>query len=124
MGPEVPGDYMAPIGVPVTMHIDFECSGGFANLRLTYRADTAELPQELCSELFGLVEGSGIFELQESDVAPQSPGPPDVFFYRLSLAEGGRKTSLSFNDVTAPAQLHPLLARLRELALEQRRNGK
>ncbi|MFQ5932315.1 MAG: protealysin inhibitor emfourin [Nitrospiraceae bacterium] len=106
------------------MHIEFECSGGFANLRLAYRANTEELPQELRGELLRLVEVSGIFALQESDVAPQSPGPPDVFFYRLSLAEGGRKKSLSFNDVTAPAELHPLLALLRELALEQRRKSK
>jgi hypothetical protein len=106
------------------VHIDFECSGGFANLRLAYRANTEELPQELRSELLRLVEDSRIFELQESDVAPQSPGPPDVFFYRLSLAEGGRKKSLSCNDVTAPAELHALLALLRELALEQRRKGK
>ena len=106
------------------MHIDFECSGGFANLQLAYRTDTDELPQDLASELLRLVEGSGVFELQESDLAPQSPGPPDVFFYRLSLLEGGRKKSLSFNDVTAPAPLHPLLALLRKLALDQRRKGR
>ncbi len=106
------------------MHIEFECSGGFANLRLAYRANTEELPQDVRSQLLELVEVSGIFELQERDVAPQSPGPPDVFSYRLSLAEGSRKMSLSCNDVTAPPELHPLLAVLRELALEQRRQSK
>jgi len=106
------------------MRIDFECSGGFANLWLTYRADTDELPQELTEELMRLVQGSGVFNLQPSEGAPTSSGRPDAFFYKLSLSEGSRKKTLSFNDVTAPATLHPLLAFLRKLALDQRRKGK
>ena len=107
------------------MRIDFECSGGYANLRLTYHVDTDELPQELAEELLRLVKSSGIFDLQQqSEVAPTSTGPPDVFFYKLSLYKGNRRKSLSFNDVTAPASLHPLLALLRKLALEQRQKGK
>lgn len=106
------------------MQIDFESSGGYANLRLTYRADTNELPQELAEELLSLVENSSVFQLQQSEVAPKSAGPPDVFLYQLSLHEGSRQISLSFNDVTAPASLRPLLARLRQLAIEQRRQGK
>jgi hypothetical protein len=106
------------------MRIDFECSGGYANIRLTYHADTDELPQEVTNELLGLVESSGIFDLQQSEVVPTSEGPPDVFFYRLSLYEGNRRKSLYFNDVTAPSTLQPLLALLRELAWEQIRKGK
>jgi len=92
------------------MRINFECSGGFANLWLTYRADTNELPQELTEELMRLVEGSGVFNLQPSEGASKSAGRPDAFFYKLSLSEGSRKKTLSFNDVAAPATLHPLLA--------------
>jgi hypothetical protein len=106
------------------MRIDFECSGGFANLRLTYHVDTDELPQEFAEEILRLVESSGFFDIQPSEVAPTSAGPPDVFFYRLSLSQGSRKQSLSCNDVTAPAALHPLLALLRKLALNQKRKGK
>jgi hypothetical protein len=106
------------------MQIDFECSGGFANLRLIYRADTEELSPEIQEEILKLVESSGFFELQPSEVAPTSAGPPDVFFYRLSLSEGGRKKSLSFNDVTVPSSLHPLLRLLRKLALERHQQGK
>lgn len=106
------------------MQIDFECSGGYANLQLIYRAETDDLPQELAEEILGLVENSGVFDLQQSAVAPKSSGPPDVFFYRLSLHASNRQTSLSFNDVTAPAALHPLLGHLRQLALEQRRKSK
>ena len=105
------------------MHIDFECWGGYANLQLAYRGDTQELPQELTDELEGLLEASGFFELEESAVAPTAPGPPDVFSYRLSLREGSRQKSLSFTDVTAPASLHPLLSRLRKLAVDQKMKG-
>lgn len=106
------------------MHINFECSGGYANLRLTYRADTDELPQEIAQELLRLVENSRVFDLPQSAVASTSAGPPDVFFYQISLHEGNRQTSLSFNDVTAPTALRHLLSRLRQLALEQRQKSK
>lgn len=101
------------------MRIDFEFSGGYANLRYEYHANTDELPGEVARELLSLVESSGIFKIQQSGVAPTSAGPPDVFFYRLSLYDANRRISLSFNDVTAPAALHPLLALLRKLAMEQ-----
>lgn len=104
------------------MRIDFECSGGFANLRLTYHANTDELPQELAEEILRLVEISRFFDIQPSGVTSTSAGPPDVFSYQISLSEGNRKQSLSCNDVTAPATLHPLLALLRQIALDQRRS--
>lgn len=107
-----------------TMRIDFECSGGFANLQLTCHVDTDDLPEERARELLELVETSGVLHLQEKDVASTSPGPPDVFHYRLSLSEGGKRKSLSFNDVTAPSTLQPLLTFLRERGLDQRREGK
>jgi hypothetical protein len=110
-------------GVIRTMRIDFECSGGYVPLHLTYHADTDDLPQVLAEELLELVESSGVFDLQPSEVAPTSTGPPDVILYQLSVSDGGRKTSLSVNDVTAPAELRPLLGRLRQLALEQRRTS-
>jgi hypothetical protein len=101
------------------MRIDFECSGGYANVRLAYHGNTDELPQEVAKEALRLVESSRVFDIEQSEVAPTSAGPPDVFFYRLSLQEGNRRKTLSFNDVTAPEALHPLLALLRKLAWEQ-----
>lgn len=112
------------VQVTLSMRIDFECSGGFFHLPLAYRADTNELAPGLAQELLKLAESSGFFDFQQGDAAPKSPGPPDVISYRLSLSEGGKSKSLSVNDVTAPASLHPLLTRLRELALEQRRQGR
>ncbi len=106
------------------MHIDFESSGGYANVRLAYRANTDELPPEVASNLLRLVESSRVFELQQSDVAPSKSGPPDVLFYKLTLHEGNKKTSLSFNDVTAPKELRPLLSLLQDLAWDEARKNK
>jgi hypothetical protein len=105
------------------MRIEFERSGGFAGLPLTYRADTEELPQEVTEELLKLVESSGFFDLQLSNVTPTSSGPPDVFWYRLLLSEGNKQNTLSFNDATAPAALRPLLGYLQNLALDQKRKN-
>ncbi len=105
------------------MRIDVEFSGGYANVRFTYHASTDELPNDVADELLRLVESGKVFEIQQSDVTPNSAGPPDVFFYRLSLREGGRRISLSFNDVTAPVTLHTLLALLRKLAMEKAMKG-
>jgi hypothetical protein len=70
----------------------------------------------------GLIESSGVFELQQSEIAPSNAGPPDAFLYKLTLYGGGKKKSLSFNDATVPDQLKPLLELLQELAWEQLRD--
>lgn len=104
------------------MRIDFESSGGFANLQLSYHIDTETLSPEQAEELLKLVKNSGVFDIQQSDLTSKSTGSPaDVISYRLSLSEGTRQKTLSFNDVTAPASLQPVLALLRKLALEQKR---
>lgn len=104
------------------MRIDFESSGGFANLQLSYHIDTETLSPEQAEELLKLVKNSGVFDIQQRDLTSKSTGSPaDVISYRLSLSEGTRQKTLSFNDVTAPASLQPVLALLRKLALEQKR---
>jgi len=103
------------------MHIDFEISGGYANINLIYRGDTEKLPPEVASKLLRLIESSGVFELQQNEIAPSSGGPPDTFFYKLTLYKGDQRKSLSFNDATVPEQLKPLLEFLQELAWEQLR---
>lgn len=103
------------------MRIDFESAGGYAGLQLEYHIDTDDLSHELAQELRTLVEGSDLFNLDTSELQPSGGGPPDVMTYRLSVAEGGRRVSLTCNDVSAPASLQPLLARLRQLALQQKK---
>ena len=107
------------------MQVDFECSGGFADLRLNYHANTDTLPKEQADEILNLVENSGFFDLQQRDVALAAHGgPPDVFSYRLMLADGARQKTLTFNDVTAPNSMQPLLATLRKLAIDQKMERK
>jgi hypothetical protein len=99
------------------MQIEFERDGGYAGLRLSYRADTDELPTKVAEELMKLVENSGFFNLRPSDIMPTSPGPPDAFQYRLSLSGASRQNALAFDDVSAPDALRPLLGYLQKLAL-------
>ena len=106
------------------MQIDFSSTGGFANLQLDYRADTKALPEEQAKELESLVESSGAFDVQQTNLSSDAAvGPTDVISYRLLLSDGPRQTTLWVNDVTAPAALRPLLAMLRKLALEEKRKG-
>jgi hypothetical protein len=106
------------------MQIDFASSGGFANLELTYRADTNTLPEEQARELQNLIESSGAFNLEQDDMnANVAVGRADVISYRLSLSDGSRQVTLWFNDLSAPASVRPLLAELRKRALEQKRTG-
>jgi hypothetical protein len=100
------------------MQIDFSSSGGFANLQLSYRADTNNLPEEQAQELVRLVESSGVFDLEMEDVNPNvAVGRTDVISYRLTVSDSVRQTTLWFNDISAPASVRPLLAYLRKLAL-------
>lgn len=105
------------------MLIDFESSGGYANLQLSYHANTDLLPPEVAAEISRLVESSGVFDLTPADTASSPAGPPDVFSYELSLRDGSQQTTLSVTDVTAPPSLHPLLALLQKLAVEQKLKG-
>jgi hypothetical protein len=106
------------------MQIDFASSGGFANIQLTYRADTNELLEEQAQELERLIESSGVFDLEQDDVnSSAAVGRADVISYRLTLSDGPRQTTLWMNDVTAPASVRPLLGLLRKLAIEQKKQG-
>jgi hypothetical protein len=106
------------------MQIDFATSGGVTSQELTYQADTNSLPENEAEELTRLVESSGVFELQQKDINPNvKVGRADVIAYRLSLYDGNRQITLWINNVTAPASLRPLLAFLRNCALDQRRAG-
>lgn len=106
------------------MQIDFASSGGFANLQLAYRGDTATLPEEQARELERLVESSGMFALDQDDLNINAAiGRADVISYRLTVSDGNRQTTLWMNDVNAPASVRPLLAFLRKLAIEQKRRG-
>ena len=106
------------------MHIDFESSGGYANIKLKYHENTDELPKEVANKLIQLVEDSRIFDLKEKEISPGLSGPPDVLYYKLTIHDGNKRASLSFNDITIPDALRPLLTFLQEIAREQAMKGK
>lgn len=107
----------------VIMLIDFESSGGYANIKLTYHVNTDTLPEEVANKLLQLVESSRIFDLQEKEATPSLPGPPDVLHYKLAIHDGKRGISLSFNDITVPDSLLPLISLLQDLAWDQARKN-
>lgn len=110
------------------MRITFEMSGGygglFAKRPLSYHVDTDELPEPVREKLLGLVRSCGILELQSEQMVPASPRRPDVYSYALSVTERGVTSFYSFDDVSAPAAIRPLLQYLQERAVEQRMKGK
>ena len=105
------------------MLIDFESSGGYANLRLSWHADTQQLPANTAAEITQLVESSGVLNFTQSDIPATPPGPPDVMSYTLSILEADQQTILSMNDMTVPESLRPLLTLLQKLAVNQKLNG-
>ncbi len=88
-----------------------------------FRKDTEELPADIGDELRRMLVEARFFEIDERQVVPSEPGPPDVFRYRLTIQEGQRRKTLSFNDTTAPRELNALLGLLRTLALQARKGG-
>jgi hypothetical protein len=96
------------------MRISFNREGGYASLRLKYQVNTDELPKDAAEKLLNLVKSSGVLELKQSDLAPDTGVATDVFSYKLTISEGGKSKSLSFNDITVPASLRPLLVFLQE----------
>ncbi len=105
------------------MHIDFQSSGGYANIELKYVENTDDLPKAIAEEIFNLVTNSGFFEISQSEIAPNSSRVRDALVYRLTINYSGRAKTLSFNDATAPTRLRPLLTRLQQLAINKKRKG-
>lgn len=102
------------------MRIAFECSGGYANLQLSYVADTERLPPDVASDLEREIAESRIWDI-EQPVGDPNGAPPDTFSYRLTVQDGPRHTSMAVTDTTAPPSIQPLLSKLRKLALTERR---
>jgi Emfourin len=102
----------------VSMRIDFRSTGGFVPLDLHYSADTEQLPGNLAAELTDLVAQADLWGAVAHEAHATAP---DASSYRLRVQDGSRVRELAVDDASAPASVRPLLARLRRLALEQRR---
>jgi hypothetical protein len=110
------------------MEIEFEFSGGygglFAGQPLVFRARTDELPQDVRERLSNLIQAAGLDTIETDEASPRGGPARDTFQYRLVLRDRGGVRSFSFDDVNAPAAVHPLLACLRELAIARRADEK
>ena len=102
------------------MRIEYKCSGGFGGLRLFYRGETDELPDEQAKELSDLVEAAGIFELTPKQLSQKSRRIPDDFACQLTVLKAGKRKTLSFDELGAPENLRRLSVHLRKLAIQQR----
>ena len=96
------------------MQIDFEQSGGFANIAFRFSADLGELPEETATELRRLVEASGIL----AAAPPSAEATPAGLTYRVRVSDGPRNWSWNGTDATMTEALSPLIDRLSELAVE------
>ena len=105
------------------MRIEFEFSGGYGGLfvrrPLAVRVNTEDLPADKRNELTALVQSSGVLEIEPTRPDAPPGAQRDVFIYRLSIRHGDLSKSFAFDDATAPAGVHPLLAFLRQLAIEE-----
>ena len=101
------------------MRVEYKCSGGYGGVRLSYRGETDELPAEEAEQLFDLVEASGVFDLSQKQLSEKAQNIPDDFSCRLTILKSGKKTTLSFNEMSAPGNLRRLSVHLRKLAIQQ-----
>ncbi len=101
------------------MLIEFECSGGYGGLRLSYRGDTNGLAPEEAKMLLDLIEASSVFDLSPKQISKKSRLIPDDFSCRLTLSTAEKKKTLSFNELDAPEKLRRLSVHLRKLAMKK-----
>jgi hypothetical protein len=101
------------------MRIEYECSGGYGGLRLTYQGETDTLPAADAKVLLGLIEAANIFDLTQKQLSKKSRSIPDDFACRLTLSIPGKQKTLSFNELGAPENLRRLSVHLRKLAIKK-----
>jgi hypothetical protein len=102
-----------------SMHIEYQCSGGYGGLRLSYQGETDALPAAEAKVLLGLIEAANIFDLTQKHLSKKSRSIPDDFACRLTLSKTGKNKTLSFNELGAPENLRRLSVHLRKLAIKK-----
>ncbi|EEK61337.1 hypothetical protein bcere0005_29220 [Bacillus cereus 172560W] len=102
------------------MHIKFSCTGGLANLHLTFQTDTTDLPEEQAKELINLIQQSNLLHLKPSEVNGAAIQGADAFTYELGITDNEKNVSFSVNDLTAPKDMLPVLDYLRNLAIKEK----
>jgi hypothetical protein len=101
------------------MRIEYQCSGGFGGLHLTYQGETDTLPAAEAEVLLDLIKAANVFDLSPGQIAQKSRSIPDDFTCRLTLSKAGKTKTVSFNELGAPENLRRLSVHLRKLAIKK-----
>ena len=94
------------------IHIEFRRSGGVAGIPLTATASADQFAQEHAAQLQSM--------LAAAPAPPQpgrtAPGGADQFHYQLSLDDGQRRRSFTWDETQVPPAIRPVLEALTRLA--------
>ncbi len=91
------------------MKIKFRQSGGYAGLRMGCEMDTDSLPPQEADRLTALVETSGIRQA----TSQRTPNAADLFNYEFTIETREGTHQVSFDDMSLPERVRPLLDYLR-----------
>lgn len=87
------------------MKIKFRQSGGYAGLRMGCEIDLGSLPPQEANRLTALVEHSGILQA----TSQRTPNAADLFTYEFTIETKDRNQQVSFDDMSLPEPIRPLL---------------
>ncbi|MEP7199591.1 MAG: protealysin inhibitor emfourin [Chloroflexota bacterium] len=89
------------------MRIQFERTGGFAGMKLTYSVDSDTLPADQAKQLNKMVDAAKLFDI----IDPSGKAKPaaDQFHYRLVVESAGKQKTITTTDTAASDNLHALL---------------
>lgn len=97
------------------MKVRFRQSGGFAGLIKGCEFDTKVLARKEAAALASLIEQSGIHGLKSS----QTPNACDLTCYEIAVETEKGSEQVSFDDMTLPETLRPLVEYLQQRAKVQ-----
>lgn len=94
------------------MKVKFSQSGGFAGLSRGCDLDTDSLPSDEAATLQSLVQESGILQAKSG----RSPNARDLFNYEITVETSQGVHNVSFDDLSMPEGVEPLLEYLQNQA--------
>ena len=94
------------------MKISFRPSGGYAGLIMVSEIDTDSLAAEAAAELKSLVEQSGVSQARRK----QTPNSADLLNYEITIETKKGIHQVSFDDISLPESVIPLLEYLQDRA--------
>lgn len=100
------------------LYISFERSGGFAGMMNTVEISGDTLAPEELDQLIELVNNSGFFEFDTSDIAETNY--PDQFNYRIEIRLNEQSNTIDIGESAINDKLRPLIDHLSSLARRRR----